>query len=174
MAIKGYSVFPKISSIAATSPSDLVSYPGHLLEWKGVFSLCREAVGVFYNPNFNLGIITSLRTNSKFKPVVDLERDGLSGYSYLRLATWVAHPQWNHVIKQVFVLLQWIIHRLRRRVDPLSLCTSVFVNQTFFFVFLCRENVSHVPDLSLVAHAYLYWAFYSFPCKMLFKWWRKK
>ena len=39
-----------ISSITGASPSDgLMSHPGHLLG--GILPLCRDAAGVFYNPN---------------------------------------------------------------------------------------------------------------------------
>ena len=46
---KGVLHIPQSPSITGTSPSDLVSYTGHLLG--SVLPLCREAVGVFYSPS---------------------------------------------------------------------------------------------------------------------------
>ena len=49
--IKEVLYIPKSSSIAGASLSDcLVSYPGHLLGRWGSYSLCGDAVGVFYSP----------------------------------------------------------------------------------------------------------------------------
>ena len=48
---KGVLCIPQSSSITGTSPSDcLVSYQD--THWEGVLPLCREAVGVFYNPSW--------------------------------------------------------------------------------------------------------------------------
>ena len=47
---EGVPRIPQSSSITGTSPSDfLVSYLGHSL--RGVLSLCKQAVGVFYSPS---------------------------------------------------------------------------------------------------------------------------
>ena len=49
---EGVLQIPQSFSVTGTSPSDcLVSYLGHSFGGEGVLPLCREAVGVFYNPS---------------------------------------------------------------------------------------------------------------------------
>ena len=51
MSNEGVLYIPQSSTITGASPSDcLVSYPGHLLGQRGILSLCRYAIGVFYSP----------------------------------------------------------------------------------------------------------------------------
>ena len=51
---------PQSSSITGVSPSDcLVPYPRHSLG--GVFTLCRDAIGVFYSPNRLAWLILTAR-----------------------------------------------------------------------------------------------------------------
>ena len=63
---KGVLCIPQSSTITRTSQSDcLVSYPEHLLE-RGVLPLCRETVGVFYNPSWLRNLLLVLKCFNEY------------------------------------------------------------------------------------------------------------
>ena len=53
MAVKGYYTFPKLQDWSLTIRYSVVLFPGHSLP-KGVLSLSRGSVGIFYSPSDSL------------------------------------------------------------------------------------------------------------------------